>query len=95
MLTIDELNLKLLSELRTIAEKFSIKDNAKLSKKELIYKILSQQAVMPGADTESDTSGGEVIEKKDESPKKKRTRRPLATDSDVAPLFATPAPPVA
>lgn len=94
MLTIEELNLKLLSELRTIAEKFSIKDNAKLSKKELIYKILSQQAVMPGADTESDTSGGEVTEKKEEGPKKKRTRRPLATDGDVAPLFTKPAPPV-
>lgn len=84
MLTIDELNLKLLSELRTIAEQFSIKDNAKLSKKELIYKILSQQAVMPGADTESDTSGGAVAEKTNEAPKKKRTRRPLATDGEVA-----------
>ncbi|MPR32177.1 transcription termination factor Rho [Salmonirosea aquatica] len=81
MLTIDELNLKLLSELRTIAEKFSIKDNGKLSKKELIYKILSQQAVMPGAETDSNGSS-ETVKKGDE-PKKKRTRRPAASE-DVA-----------
>jgi transcription termination factor Rho len=73
MLTIDELNLKLLSELRTIAEKFSIKDYAKLSKKDLIYKILSQQAIMPTEET-SDAKG--------EEPKKKRARRPTATETD-------------
>ncbi|GHB77556.1 transcription termination factor Rho [Persicitalea jodogahamensis] len=74
MLTIDELNLKLLSELRTIAEKFAIKDYGKLSKKELVYKILGQQAVMPGE------IGSEGVEAAVAEPKKKRARRPPAAD---------------
>ncbi len=81
MLTIDELNLKLLSELRTIAEQFSIKDHGKLSKKELIYKILSQQAVMPGAEGEN-TTESEQTDKKAAEPKKKRTRRPVNADEE-------------
>lgn len=84
MLTIDELNLKLLSELRTIAEQFSIKDHGKLSKKELIYKILSQQAVKPGAEGEN-TTESEQTDKKAVEPKKKRTRRPVNTDDEPAP----------
>ena len=82
MLTIDELNLKLLSELRTIAEQFSIKDHGKLSKKELIYKILSQQALMPGVEAEK--NGSEQTGKKVDGTKKKRTRRPVGTDTESA-----------
>ena len=76
MLTIDELNLKLLSELRTIAEKFNVKDYGKLSKKELVYKILGQQAVMPGEGA-ADTPEAAVAE-----PKKKRTRRPVEANGE-------------
>ncbi len=78
MLTIDELNLKLLSELRTIAEKFAIKDYGKLSKKELIYKILGEQAVMPVAE---EVSAPKAAPKRKPAaePKKKRARR---TDSE-------------
>lgn len=47
MYNIEELNLKLLSELRAIAEEFGISDATKYQKKELIYKILDQQARMP------------------------------------------------
>ena len=47
MYNIDELNLKLLSELREIAEEMQIKNSKKLSKQELIYKILEEQAVAP------------------------------------------------
>ncbi|WP_266367153.1 transcription termination factor Rho [Tellurirhabdus rosea] len=47
MYNIEELNLKLLSELRAIAEEFKIRDISKFNKKELIYKILDQQAIMP------------------------------------------------
>jgi transcription termination factor Rho len=68
MLTIDELNLKLLSELRTIAEGFAIKDFGKLPKKDLIYKILNEQAITP-----AEESAGESDE-----PKKKRVRRPVS-----------------
>lgn len=47
MYNIDELNLKLLSELKDIAEKLQVPNFKKLSKKELIYKILDQQAILP------------------------------------------------
>ncbi|MBS1682340.1 MAG: transcription termination factor Rho [Bacteroidetes bacterium] len=45
MLTIDELNLKLLSELKEMAEAMGVKNAKKLAKEELVYKILDQQAV--------------------------------------------------
>ena len=77
MLTIDELNLKLLSELRTIAEKFDVKDYGKLSKKELVYRILGQQAVMPGEAAAAEIEAPAVAE-----PKKKRTRRPASADNE-------------
>ena len=46
MYSIDELNLKLLSEVRELAEKMGVKNSKKLSKNEIVYKILDQQAVM-------------------------------------------------
>jgi transcription termination factor Rho len=51
MYNIEELNTKLLSELRPIAENFGISDPTKFQKKELIYKILSQQAQQPESGT--------------------------------------------
>jgi transcription termination factor Rho len=47
MYNIEELNLRLLSELREIAEELGVKNYKKLAKKELIYKILDQQAITP------------------------------------------------
>jgi transcription termination factor Rho len=47
MYNIEELNLKLLSELKDIAEQLEVPNSKKLSKKELIYKILDQQAILP------------------------------------------------
>lgn len=47
MYNIEELNLKLLSELKEIAEHLEVDNFRKLSKKELIYKILDQQAILP------------------------------------------------
>lgn len=47
MYNIEELNLKILSELKVIAEQLGVKDFKKLSKNELIYKILDGQAVKP------------------------------------------------
>ncbi|MFN8343382.1 MAG: transcription termination factor Rho [Spirosomataceae bacterium] len=49
MLSIDDLTLKLLSELRVLAEQFGIKDQNKYSKKDLINKILEQQSVQAAA----------------------------------------------
>jgi transcription termination factor Rho len=59
MYTIDDLNLKLLSELKEIAEQMGVKNAKKLGKQELVYKILDQQAVTgeaPGAPTKKNTT---------------------------------------
>ncbi len=45
MYTIDDLNVKLLSELKDIAEGLGIKNAKKLGKQELVYKILDEQAI--------------------------------------------------
>jgi transcription termination factor Rho len=49
MYTIDDLNVRLLSELKDIAEGMGIKNAKKLGKQELVYKILDEQAVNPPA----------------------------------------------
>ena len=45
MYTIEQLNDKLLSELKAITEELGIKGASKLSKQDLIYKILDEQAI--------------------------------------------------
>src|SRR6187431_2686039 len=45
MYTIDDLKVRLLSELKDIAEGLGVKNAKKLAKQDLIYKILDQQAV--------------------------------------------------
>lgn len=45
MHTIDDLNVRLLSELKDIAEGMGVKNAKKLAKQELVYKILDQQAL--------------------------------------------------
>ena len=47
MYNIEELQDRLLSELREIAEELKVKNFKKLPKKDLIYKILDQQAILP------------------------------------------------
>lgn len=49
MYTIEELNMRLLSELKEIAETLKVPSYNKLTKQNLIYKILDQQAVTPKA----------------------------------------------
>lgn len=50
MYTIDDLNVRLLSELKEIAEGMGVKNAKKLSKQDLVYKILDQQAVAGDGD---------------------------------------------
>ncbi len=50
MYSIEDLELKLLSELKEIAEQLNINKFKGYTKKELIYKILDQQAITPEAD---------------------------------------------
>ena len=47
MYTIEELEIRLLSELKGIAEEMGLRNYSKLTKRELIYKILDQQAITP------------------------------------------------
>ena len=49
MYTIEDLNVRLLSELKDIAEELGVKNFKKLAKKDLIYKILDEQAANPPA----------------------------------------------
>jgi transcription termination factor Rho len=63
MYNIEELNLKLLSELRLIADEMGIKNISKFAKKDLIYKILDQQAVLPDSELPSVKPNNEVREK--------------------------------
>ena len=51
MYTIDDLNVRLLSELKEIAEGMGVKNAKKLAKQELVYKILDLQAVIPETET--------------------------------------------
>lgn len=55
MYTIDDLNVRLLSELKEIAEGMGVKNAKKLGKQELIYKILEEQAVKPEEATKKET----------------------------------------
>ncbi len=52
MHTKDELNLKLVSELRTIANELAISDAGSFSKKELVYKIIDREAMKEGGPEE-------------------------------------------
>jgi len=61
MYTIEDLEIRLLSELKVIAEELDLKNYKKLPKKELIYKILDQQAILPES---------QLPEKEPASPKK-------------------------
>lgn len=56
MYTIDDLNVRLLSELKDIAEQMGVKNAKKLSKQELVYKILDQQAITGEAPGSKKTS---------------------------------------
>lgn len=79
MPTIDDLNIKLLSELREIAGALGIPDHAKLPKKELINRIMSrQEAPAPvAAPVAVEAPELEAVSADSGEPKKKRARRPI------------------
>lgn len=86
MLTIEELNLKLLSELKEIAGNNGLVDYAKLPKKELINKIVQQQETSP-----ADESAESIESADDMEPKKRRARRaaepqPVSKSLNTRPL---------
>ncbi|HYG19472.1 MAG TPA: transcription termination factor Rho [Ohtaekwangia sp.] len=73
MYTIDDLNVRLLSELKDIAEGMGVKNAKKLSKQDLIYKILDQQASAPEAVPAKKSVAAATTEA--ESERKMRPRR--------------------
>ncbi|WP_370687405.1 transcription termination factor Rho [Fulvivirga maritima] len=77
MYTIEELNVRLLSELKEIAEELGLKNYKRLSKQELIYKILDQQAVTPESDLpKKKASDSKTATTATETPKEEKTKRP-------------------
>jgi transcription termination factor Rho len=83
MYTIDDLNVKLLSELKDLAESMGIKNAKKLGKQELVYKILDEQAVNPSAAKKTPVAEG------GDSERKMRPRR----RENVAPAQSEAPPP--
>ncbi len=59
MYTIDDLNVRLLSELKEIAEQLGVKNAKKLAKQDLVYKILDQQAINEPAPSEKKSNSSD------------------------------------
>ncbi|MEP2025291.1 MAG: transcription termination factor Rho [Reichenbachiella sp.] len=81
MYKIEELNDRLLSELKEIAESLGIKNYKKAAKKDLIYKILDEQAInpKPAADRKAeeqkkDQPAEKAENKKESKPDKKKSK---------------------
>ncbi len=75
MYNIEDLEVRLLSELKEIAEEMGISNFKKLPKKDLIYKILDQQAIMPESTiSKSDTMNNGPKEDSNEPRRRPRKR---------------------
>ena len=88
MYNIDQLNDKLLSELKEIAETLGIKSYKKLAKEDLVYKILDQQAILPEAELPKLTAPKRVAAVKENQEEKPATALPKR----VSIVETTPAP---
>lgn len=84
MYNIDELNVRLLSELKEIADELGVKNFKKLAKKDLVYKILDQQAVMPENDLPEKKPAENKRESKPRAPKIPK-RENVTGNQDTAP----------
>src|SRR5690606_15017663 len=84
MYNIEELQVRLLSELREIAEELNVKNFKKLPKKDLIYKILDQQAITPEQELpkkkESTSTGSDNSNKKNEQDASASSSKPSAKE---------------
>src|SRR5260221_5450861 len=83
MYTIDDLNVKLLSELKDLAEEMGVKNAKKLAKQELVYKILDQQAShKPVTSPKRETDPGQS--------EPERKMRPRRRENDAPPADTPP-----
>jgi len=74
MYTLDDLSVRLLSELREIADGLGIKNAKKTAKNDLIYEILDKQATMPDEEIKKITK----TDSKDEQPKTQKPTKKKA-----------------
>ncbi len=86
MYNIEELNVRLLSELKEIAEQLGVKNYKRLPKSELIYKILDQQAVTPESELPKKVDDGKEKPGKPDKPAKaeKSFKKPKKANEDDA-----------
>ncbi|AFM05245.1 transcription termination factor Rho [Bernardetia litoralis DSM 6794] len=82
MYNIEELNVRLLSELRIIATEMGLKNHSRLAKKDLIYKILDYQANKIEEDEDNDNNQEET-KKTSTSSKKETKKEPISTSSKI------------
>ena len=76
MYTLDKLNDKLLSELKKIAEELKINGIAKLSKQDLIYKIIDEQAISKPSESDKKVDNkSKSIQKKSSSDLKSKNNK--------------------
>ena len=86
MYTIDDLNVRLLSELKEIADKLGVSNYKKLPKKDLVYKILDQQAINPDIKIEEEPAEKPKRVKR-ENVKEKSTEEPEQSSEDLLESF--------
>ena len=81
MYSIDELELKLLTELREIADQAELKKTKRLSKQELVYLLLEEQAVKPEAFKNVEKATPVVETPKEEKVISPEAPEPVASES--------------
>ena len=83
MYTIEQLNDKLLSELKKIAEELKINGIAKFSKQDLIYKIIDEQAVSkPSTDNKLQDKKRKISKKtRDLDPKSDKSKKEMVKNN--------------
>jgi transcription termination factor Rho len=81
MYTIDDLNVRLLSELKEIAEGMGVKNAKKLIKQDLVYKILDQQAV--SGDSAPDEKGVEAEPERKMRPRRRENVAPAPAKKET------------
>ncbi|EOZ92094.1 Transcription termination factor Rho [Indibacter alkaliphilus LW1] len=88
MYNIEELRIRLLSELKEIAEELGVKNFKNLKKDDLVYAILDQQAITPEqALPKKKPSLTEAEPKKEEKPKETRAKSPEADSEESKSKF--------
>lgn len=84
MYTLDDLSVRLLSELRDIAEELGVKNAKKTAKKDLIYEILDKQATLPDSEIKKikKEEPKATQEKEDKRPPKKKRENVKSKNDD-------------